>query len=549
MFKNDTINYFSILFFIKIIFFSNGKIIAKNEIDSLTWWRDSTMELSQNNQRDYLEKALAHCREQKLIKEEALTLLRLSDWELNQANYSNAINFLDSFHQIVEKYQFTDLKGKDLLQRGNIHLGLKQYEEAKRFFEECVNLYLSDAEKSENLAESYNNLGIIEYLEKNPSTALVYYDKAGSIFKKIGDLKKWNIVLGNMALIHLQENQPQQALNYFKQQLTFYEQTNYQSSLAKTNGNIGYAYFLLNEVPTAIPFYEKCISIAKEHGFKNILAVTYKDLSETYKAIGDTKNALKNFEAYHQLETENISEKALKEVYELQIKYDKEIQDKKLVQQEQELSFLRQGKVIRQQRFYLLLAGTICLLSCSLFYYFFQKSKIKQIQFAKQLNEEKLKNQIALENREKTILKEQLTNKEKDLTSLALNISRKKDFAISIDQKLIALEKKLPEDFKPDIRHLKLFTNSQLKINDDLAFLEENIEDINHQFYDKLDSFAKFSQSEKQICGLMRLNLSNKEIALLRNTTTNSAKVFRYRIRKKLGLQPDEDIIAFLQNI
>ena len=82
-----------------------------------------------------------------------------------------------------------------------------------------------------------------------------------------------------------------------------------------------------------------------------------------------------------------------------------------------------------------------------------------------------------------------------------------------------------------------------------MANLQNNIEQINHQFYENLDNIAKLSQSEKQICGLIRMNLSNKQIALIRNTTTESAKVFRYRIRKKIGLQPEEDVVAFLQKI
>lgn len=544
MLKNGSINYLLFLVLLLINLFFNEKIIA-NTVDSLDWWRDSTMHLSKTDQRAYLEKALITSRQEKLNEEEGLTLLKLSDWELKQANYSEAFKVMDTLNDLLVNYPSTTLSGMELIQRGRIHIGLKQYEPAKRLLKTCVDKSLSDPDLVMNLGNAYNTLGTIEYFQKNPTTALAYYEKAIPIFEKLGKLKLLNATWGNMALIYLQQNQPEKALAYFLKQLTFFQQLNAPLELAQINGNIGYTYFLLNEVPKAIPFYEKSIAIAKEQGFKEVLAVTHQDLAATYKSIGDTKNALKNFEAYHQLETQNISERALKEVNALQIKYDKEVQDKKIVQQEQELATLRQGKTIRQ----LLVALLICLLSIGLLYYYTQKSKIKQIQIAKQLNEEKLKNEIALENKEKSLLQAQLLSKEKDITSLALNISRKNDFATAFERKLIALEKELPDNFQVKVKELSIFTNAQFKVDEELELFQQNIEAINHDFYQKLDKIAKFSQSEKHICGLMRLNLSNKEIALLRNTTVGSTKVFRYRIRKKLGLQPNEDIFAFLQNI
>ncbi len=146
-------------------------------------------------------------------------------------------------------------------------------------------------------------------------------------------------------------------------------------------------------------------------------------------------------------------------------------------------------------------------------------------------------------------LEKQLDFKNKDITTLTLDIIRKNDFSEKLKTYLSELEVILPKKFQAKIREVIMFTQSHLTINEELSKLQVNIDEINQAFYDKLDTVAKLSPSEKQICGLIRLNLSNKEIALIRNTTTDSAKVFRYRIRKKMRLNREENIVDFLKNL
>jgi len=42
--------------------------------------------------------------------------------------------------------------------------------------------------------------------------------------------------------------------------------------------------------------------------------------------------------------------------------------------------------------------------------------------------------------------------------------------------------------------------------------------------------------------------MTNKEVAMNRGISTASAKMARYRLRKKLNLTPKDDIIAFLRD-
>jgi len=80
--------------------------------------------------------------------------------------------------------------------------------------------------------------------------------------------------------------------------------------------------------------------------------------------------------------------------------------------------------------------------------------------------------------------------------------------------------------------------------------VQENIDQVNSEFHQKMRSmFPKLTTSDRELAGMLRLNMTNKEVATNRGISTASAKMARYRLRKKLGLKPSDDINAFLREI
>ena len=48
------------------------------------------------------------------------------------------------------------------------------------------------------------------------------------------------------------------------------------------------------------------------------------------------------------------------------------------------------------------------------------------------------------------------------------------------------------------------------------------------------------------LCGLLRLNLQNKEIAILRGVSEDAIKMARYRLSKKMNLETEKEVAVFL---
>lgn len=84
----------------------------------------------------------------------------------------------------------------------------------------------------------------------------------------------------------------------------------------------------------------------------------------------------------------------------------------------------------------------------------------------------------------------------------------------------------------------------------DLVPFYSNFEKIHPNFSHALKKIApSISANELKLCALLRLNLSSKEIGQLLNITQDSVNKARYRLRKKLGLTPKDDIFTMLLNI
>ena len=61
-----------------------------------------------------------------------------------------------------------------------------------------------------------------------------------------------------------------------------------------------------------------------------------------------------------------------------------------------------------------------------------------------------------------------------------------------------------------------------------------------------LEKFPSLTPNERKLCALLRSGLSSKDIAILTFQNPQSVDVARYRLRKKLNLVTEENLIDFL---
>jgi DNA-binding CsgD family transcriptional regulator len=73
---------------------------------------------------------------------------------------------------------------------------------------------------------------------------------------------------------------------------------------------------------------------------------------------------------------------------------------------------------------------------------------------------------------------------------------------------------------------------------------------VNLTFFKTLgEKFPLLTENEKEVCGLIVLKLSSKDIASIRNITPNAVKKARQKIRQKLPITADQNLTLFLDNV
>jgi len=144
------------------------------------------------------------------------------------------------------------------------------------------------------------------------------------------------------------------------------------------------------------------------------------------------------------------------------------------------------------------------------------------------------------------MLVEKLDHTNKELTTYVMYLLKKNEFILTIIEKL----KKARLDAKPENKKVMAELISELKSNTDTISWEEfevRFQQVHTDFYSKLSKqFPDLSPNEIRLCAFFKLNMTSKEIAALTYQSLNSIKVARYRLRKKLELDKDENLVSVL---
>ncbi len=175
----------------------------------------------------------------------------------------------------------------------------------------------------------------------------------------------------------------------------------------------------------------------------------------------------------------------------------------------------------------------------SLVYTFFYFFKIK----SKHQLEKKL-----IEDRNKIVelklfeVKKNLELKNKKLATSALQAIENEELK---KQFIERLQNEIPCKYHSKLKQLSVIFKNNSKNN--WNEFKTHFEQINDGFFIRLKTeYPSLSPSELKLCSFLKLNLSSKDIALLMGISYDSVKMGRYRIRKKLSLSRDINLVTFI---
>ena len=465
-----------------------------------------------------------------------------------KGNYDVAI---DIFHQCIDLSDSIDNQmelGKAYFSLGETLFRTNQSREAQEALNIALDIFRAEGEPAW-VAGALNSLGNIYLGLQEPKKSLFAFKKAFHILDSLDSPNKIT-PLTNIGYHYLMIGEAKAALPYVQLGLNTCRESGDILGIATSYGNLGYTYGLLGRLDASVKNYQHCIDTSLKYNYPSVLSTTYKDMSETYENFGYVQEALKYYKLHHQLQDSLIGVETLNRIADLNVKFETEQKNKELALHQSEIKALHhQAQYDRLQKTILIIVG-ILLATIAWLVYAKMKGDIKKRREVHQLEKQLINRKLEEETLEKQNIRQELDYKSKYLTDYALEIVQKNQFLDDLINRLNSLQKLNPESVPQRIKDLSIFAISHLKVNEQVKLFQQGVEEVNLDFYQKLEEeFPSLSQNDRQLCGLIRLNLHSKEIAALRNVSPEAVKMARYRLRKKLNLQAEDDIVKFLKTI
>lgn len=494
--------------------------------------------------------------------------LRLSE----QLNYlkgkADALNYiaenqfsLGEFEKSVE-YQlqalavFEEIEDKHGIVRSLNNLGLcfreiGNIDKAIDFHNKALKLSEEVGDRA-GKAKALVSLGICNFATNSIDVTLSYFSKALDIAIELKNDELTSTIYNNMGICYAAIGEHKKALNIFSLSLELNTKAENKGASAAILNNIARLYIYLGDFDKAFNAISKSYELSKELKTKPQLVNNYLIFYEYYQAQENYKQALEYYIKYSDLKDEIIKVQSSERMANLQAlnELEKRDQDLQLLQKDFEVAQSR-------TRLYIVLFGTSILLLAFGIYIFIirnraAKQSIKLLEQEQQLVEMELQNrQNEYERLELLKIKQQhdyedeIASKNRDLASLTMQMVQKNEVLAKLKEQTQTLT--YSANNKETVKEVGRLIEQSLNLDKDWENFTLHFDSVHPRFFERLlNQFPNLTQKELKQCAYIRINISIKEIASLLNITPKGVEKARSRIKTKLSLDKDEDLVAFI---
>lgn len=429
--------------------------------------------------------------------------------------------------------------------RAGSHFELNEIDTAQIYHRKAISV--ADRDTPIAKASARNNLGVFYFETQQYDSAYFYFQKA---LELLGDRRNhmglYCSIQDNIAQLEILQGDHRNALVTFKYNDKMYDSLeNHQKYLTNK------IKLLETMEHLKLPGIDEQINEVTRFTNQHRLQLQAKDVLRFFRFAADyysnnntQKDEIRMQNKYMQL-SDSLSKTAADQLHLVtrsildlqQASLLSEIELNKLAAEQSRLKLVSARRTLMISIF----SGIIIL---GLIWMYFRARRLK-MSAQKQIAETELSRQ----QMEARLMEQELVLKERDLTNVVLHNTQVYDTNQKMIERLQQIFRQKTE-IEPEVRKLLVELQSQNQISDRSIGILSKIEDVNEAFYERLHAkFPGLTKSETELCGYLRINLSTKDISLLKNVEATSVKMSRNRLRKKLGIGPEEDLYAFISQV
>ncbi len=425
--------------------------------------------------------------------------------------YHDAIRSLKEAEALFEQRKMQSNLAKVYNSLGGNFKELGEFAQAKIYYKKGKGAHLALGD-SLGVVMANNNLGAVYRSLNQLDSAIAVYLEATTWLKALDNtflLAQNQLNIGN---VYEQKGDLAQAETYFANCLTLSEKAGVQYGVLLSRLNIGNLYRLQKNYLKSEVWLNLALVKAKEMGLAREKGYALERLSWLARDKGDYQQAYVLGADATKIKDSLLSESVKKESLALQERYESERKSNEILVLE-----------AANQRFLLIvvLGGIVLFALLSLVFYGMYRRK-------------RLLNEKLMAEAQHQELSRAVQAKDMELTAQALQILQIKKL---LEEQTAA---GLLEDEEGNGIKRETFEFLQTE-------LENRITESNGDFYKNLlAAYPDLKPTELKLCSYLRLNLSTKELAEVLNKSVRTIENTRFSIRKKMGLGPEDNLVAQL---
>jgi ligand-binding sensor domain-containing protein len=161
------------------------------------------------------------------------------------------------------------------------------------------------------------------------------------------------------------------------------------------------------------------------------------------------------------------------------------------------------------------------------------------------------RHQLEMEQSEKELIRLQNEKLESELAATAMNLVQKKEFLQKLREEINKIKNAAQDSIDPaDLKKIVKDLIADDKLDDEWQQFSAHFNTVHNNFLVTLkEKFPQLSAHDLKLCAYLRMNLSSKEMARLMSISIRGVEINRYRLRKKLLLQPKENLFDFFMGV
>ena len=154
-----------------------------------------------------------------------------------------------------------------------------------------------------------------------------------------------------------------------------------------------------------------------------------------------------------------------------------------------------------------------------------------------------------IENLRNEKLRSEIDYKNNELASATMHLLNKNEFVQGVKKRLEVMVKD-DNTSKDEMKRILKTIDRNLQEDDSWNQFAFHFDQVHGDFLKSLSTEEiKLTPQETKLAAYLRMSMSSKEIANLMNISVRGVELARYRLRKKLKLDRDQNLIEFLLDL